>query len=59
MKAMSILMRVCAWLIILLLPSKAMAQEMRVPDNDDILLRTIDAESPYYLDKLLAKYLSR
>ncbi len=58
MKAMSMLARVCAWLVVLLLPSKAVAQEMRVPDNDDILLRTIDAESPYYLDKLLAKYFS-
>ncbi len=36
----------------------AQAQELRVPDNDDILLRTIDIESPYFLDRLMAKYLA-
>lgn len=37
----------------------AMAQtstERRVPDNDDILRRTIDADSPYHIDRLLTKY---
>ena len=29
---------------------------MRVPDNEDILTRTIDIESPYFLDRLMAKY---
>lgn len=33
-------------------------QSVRVPDNDDVLARTIDADSPYYLDRLMAKYLS-
>ena len=34
------------------------AQEVRVPDNDDVLARTINADSPYFLDRLMAKYLS-
>ena len=33
----------------------ASAQTLRVPDNEDILVRTIDIASPYYLDNLLAK----
>lgn len=40
-----------------------MAQEsgsgpLRVPDNEEVLMRTIDIESPYFLDRLLAKYLT-
>ena len=34
----------------------AEAQTLRVPDNEDILTRTIDIESPYFLDRLMAKY---
>ncbi len=34
------------------------AQPVRVPDNEDILVRTIDVASPYYLDALLAKYIT-
>lgn len=34
----------------------AQSLSLRVPDNDDILVRTIDANSPYYIDRLLAKY---
>lgn len=34
----------------------AQSTSLRVPDNDDILVRTIDANSPYYIDRLLAKY---
>ena len=34
------------------------AQDVRVPDNDDVLARTINADSPYFLDRLMAKYLS-
>ena len=37
----------------------ASAQTLRVPDNEDILVRTIDIASPYYLDNLLAKYIAR
>lgn len=33
-------------------------KQLRVPDNEDILVRTIDAESPYYLPRLLGQYLS-
>lgn len=36
----------------------ASAQTLRVPDNEDILVRTIDIASPYYLDNLLAKYIA-
>lgn len=36
----------------------AEAQTLRVPDNEDILSRTIDIESPYYLDRLMAKYIA-
>ena len=38
--------------------TEAAAQPLRVPDNEDVLARTIDVESPYYLDRLLAKYFS-
>lgn len=34
------------------------AQQVRVPDNDDILARTINYDSPYFLDRLMAKYLA-
>ncbi len=34
------------------------AQSVRVPDNEDVLVRTIDIASPYYIDNLLGKYLS-
>ncbi len=34
------------------------AQGARVPDNDDVLARTINSDSPYFLDRLMAKYLS-
>lgn len=34
------------------------AQEYVVPEEEDILTRTVDVESPYYLDRLLGKYLS-
>lgn len=34
------------------------AQTLRVPDNEDILVRTIDIASPYYIDNLLAKYIA-
>lgn len=34
------------------------AQTLCVPDNEDVLVRTIDIASPYYLDNLLAKYLN-
>ena len=37
--------------------ASATAQERRVPDNEDILVRTIDIDSPYYIDRLMAKYL--
>lgn len=37
--------------------ASAAAQESRVPDNEDILVRTIDIDSPYYIDRLMAKYL--
>lgn len=36
--------------------STAMAQQVRVPDNDDVLLRTINSDSPYFLDRLMGKY---
>lgn len=41
-----------------LFPCEAMAQSLRVPDNEDVLRRTIDAESPYYIDRLLGKYIA-
>ncbi len=31
---------------------------LRVPDNDDILSRTIDSSSPYYLPSLMGRYLA-
>lgn len=31
---------------------------LRVPDNEDVLKRTIDSESPYWLPRLLGLYLS-
>ena len=31
---------------------------LRVPNNEDILARTIDSESPYWLPRLLGRYLS-
>lgn len=34
------------------------AQGVRTPDNEDILARTINVDSPYYLDNLMAKYLA-
>ncbi|MBO7300981.1 MAG: DUF4919 domain-containing protein [Tidjanibacter sp.] len=34
------------------------AQTLRVPDNEDVLVRTIDIASPYYIDNLLGRYLS-
>lgn len=37
-------------------PCSVMAQSLRVPNNDDVLSRTIDADSPYYIDHLLSKY---
>lgn len=40
------------------MPMVGVAQGVRVPDNDDILARTISADSPYFLDRLMAKYLS-
>lgn len=36
--------------------SVSVAQEVRMPDNDDILVRTIDYDSPYFLDRLMGKY---
>ena len=36
----------------------AEAQTLRVPDNEDILVHTIDIASPYYIDNLLAKYIA-
>ena len=38
--------------------ASAAAQERRVPDNEELLVRTIDIDSPYYIDRLMAKYLS-
>ena len=37
--------------------ASAAAQERRVPDNEELLVRTIDIDSPYYIDRLMAKYL--
>ena len=31
---------------------------LRVPDNEDVLARTIDSESPYWLPRLLGRYLN-
>lgn len=36
----------------------AMDKQVRVPDNEDILARTIDSSSPYYLSRLLSRYLA-
>lgn len=49
-----------AWLTVMLVvgATTTMAQSVRVPDNEEILTRTIDIESPYYIDRLMAKYLS-
>lgn len=47
-------MAVAVWMGI---PQVASAQPLRVPDNEDILQRSINADSPYYIDRLLAKYL--
>ncbi len=33
-------------------------QSVRTPNNDDVLARTINSDSPYFLDRLMAKYLS-
>lgn len=32
------------------------AQDYRVPEEEDVLSRTLDPDSPYYLDRLLGKY---
>ena len=47
-------------LLALLLPATLFAQdeqrELRIPDEDDIALRTMDASSPYYYTNLMLKY---
>ncbi len=47
-------------LLALLLPAALFAQDeqsaLRIPDEDDIALRTIDASSPYYYTNLMLKY---
>lgn len=40
-----------------MLPASLAGQGVVAPDNEDILTRTIDIESPYYIDRLMAKYL--
>ena len=45
-------------LVIGLSATMAQTTTPRVPDNDDILRRTIDADSPYHIDRLLTKYLT-
>lgn len=60
--------RLCAVLVALVLSaSAAVAQvgglnvadkQLRVPDNEEILKRTIDSESPYWLPRLLGRYLN-
>lgn len=50
-----------AWLtvtFVALFAVEAKGQQLRVPDNEDVLRRTIDIESPYFLDRLMAKYLA-
>ena len=42
-------------LLLALLPVLAMAQ--RVPDNEDVLAKTIDASSPYYYPRLMERYI--
>lgn len=47
------------WAVVVMLcavPWGAVGQELRTPDNDDILARTINSESPYFLDRLIGKY---
>lgn len=39
-------------------PTESAAQKYLVPNEDDILARTLDVASPYYLDRLLGKYLT-
>ena len=47
-------------LLALLLPAALFAQDeqsaLRIPDEDDIALRTMDASSPYYYTNLMLKY---
>ena len=33
-------------------------KQLMVPDNEDILRRTIDSDSPYWLPRLLGRYLN-
>ena len=42
-------------LLLALLPMFAMAQ--RVPDNEDVLAKTIDNSSPYYYPRLMERYI--
>lgn len=55
-------MRECVarlWAVVVMLlavPCGAVGQGLRVPDNDDILARTINSDSPYFLDRLMGKY---
>lgn len=35
---------------------KSDTESLRAPNQEDILMRTIDVDSPYFLDRLLAKY---
>lgn len=39
-------------------PLSADEDALRIPNDDDVLVRTIDASSPYYFPALLATYLS-
>lgn len=44
--------------LVCVVPQMVVAQQLRIPDDDDILARTIDSDSPYFIDRLMAKYLS-
>lgn len=54
MKCSVLLLASC--LVVGLGMAAAQTPTLRVPDNDDILRRTIDADSPYHIDRLLTKY---
>lgn len=40
----------------LVMPATLSAQEYIVPDEEEILSRTVDVDSPYYLERLLGKF---
>ena len=58
MRARALVVGLLAMLAMCVMSLDVAAQGVRTPDNEDILARTINVDSPYYLDNLMAKYLA-